>query len=307
MRCVCVINNFNYAKYLPECLDSVRQQSRPFDRVLLVDDGSTDESLNISRAYAQHWPEMKIISKPNGGQLSCFNAVVPYIDKDDLVCLLDADDVYPPDYLACLTEEVNAEPADFYFCEPHKFDTVQSPLTTAKATASNTPNFTWQVSSYATRMWQLWIGSPTSCVSVRGKLYLDLLPYPHEAEWRTRADDILVWGASLIGASKRHLLDLRVGYRMHQSNAFAGRVFSDAYEIRRAMHVDRLFNHYCSSFQLSRRPPTLKDWARREAYLVPEHLWKRYRLPSKRKLYLAKYRGLRKQIKKLRWMLRGGK
>ena len=307
MRCVCVINNYNYANYLDDCLKSVRSQTSPFDLVILVDDGSTDHSLEVARAHAQDWPELKIMAKPNGGQLSCFNAAVPLIEPDDLVCMLDADDVYPADYLACLRSEASAHKADFYFCEPHEFQTEECPLTTAVTNDGLGDGFTWEVSSHAVRMWQLWIGSPTSCVALRGKLYLELLPYPHEPEWRTRADDVLVWGASIMGASKHHMPNLRIGYRIHGSNAFARKKFTEAYTIRRSMHVDRLFNHYCAVMGVTRHPPGLKDWARREANLVPDYLWRRYRLPNKRKLYLDRYKGLKKQLKKLQWMLGGGR
>lgn len=307
MRCVCVINNYNYARYLADCLNAVRLQTRPFDLVLLIDDGSTDDSLSVARSLAENWPQLQIVSKSNGGQLSCFNAAIPFIQPDDLVCMLDADDVFAHDYLDHLVQAVSGQAADFYFCEPCMFETPQSPLDSAKVTTVLGDNFTWEASSYASRCWQVWIGSPTSCIALRGKLYLKLLPYPHEADWITRADDVLVWGASLAGVAKHHLLNLRVGYRIHGSNAFARKTFSEAYKIRHSLHVDRLFNHFCERFELTRRPPGLGDWARREAHLVPDYLWRRYRLPEKRKLYLDRYKGLKKQIKKLQWMLGGGR
>lgn len=302
MRCVCVINNFNYGAFLAECLDSVRAQSRSFDLVLFVDDGSTDGSLEIARAYAAGWPQLQVISKPNGGQLSCFNAAVPFVRPDDLVSMLDSDDIYPPDYLDSLLEEVAKTRADFYFCEPVEFETARCPLGTAKVSVS-AENFTWETSSFSTRLWGLWVGSVTSCVSLTGKLYLELLPYPFEKEWRTRADDVLIWGAGLNGASKHHLLNLRIGYRIHPHNAFARKVFSEAYEIRRAIQVDRLFNHYCERFMISRRPADLEKWARREVAGVPESLHRRYHLPRRRSMFWKVRGGLRNLNKKFRRLL----
>jgi glycosyltransferase involved in cell wall biosynthesis len=302
MRHVCLISNYNYEAYLAECLESVRSQSRPFDLVILVDDGSTDRSLEIARASAESWPQLEIIVKPNGGQLSCFNAAGPLIRPDDLVSMLDSDDIYPPDYLACLLEEVSKTAADFYFCEPVEFEERRCPLTTARV-STEVENFTWETSSFSTRLWGLWVGSVTSCVSLTGRLYLELLPYPFEKEWRSRADDILVWGAGLRGVAKHHLLNLRVGYRIHPDNVFAGKVFPEAYEIKRAIQVDRLFNHYCERFLISRRPPDLEKWARREVMHIPEILYQRYHLPKKRVLYWRAYRVLRKLKTKLRGLL----
>jgi glycosyltransferase involved in cell wall biosynthesis len=41
MRAVCIVNNYNYERYLTTCLDSALRQSRPFDLILVVDVGST--------------------------------------------------------------------------------------------------------------------------------------------------------------------------------------------------------------------------------------------------------------------------
>ena len=46
-----IINNYNYARYLADCLDSALNQTRPFDQVIVVDDGSTDESRTIIEDY----------------------------------------------------------------------------------------------------------------------------------------------------------------------------------------------------------------------------------------------------------------
>ena len=50
-KLVCLINNYNYSEYLPECLDSVFSQTHPFYKVMVVDDGSTDESVEIIKNY----------------------------------------------------------------------------------------------------------------------------------------------------------------------------------------------------------------------------------------------------------------
>jgi glycosyltransferase involved in cell wall biosynthesis len=302
VRCVCVVNNYNYGAFLAECLESVRSQSRPFDLVILVDDGSTDHSLEIAREYSGRWAQLKVISKPNGGQLSCFNAAVPFVLPDDLVTMMDSDDVYPPDYLASLLEEVSKQPADFYFCEPVEFESIRCPLATAKASVT-AENFTWEVSSFSTRLWGVWFGSATSCLALTGRLYLELLPYPFEKDWVTRADDVLIWGAGLKGSSKSHLLNLQVGYRIHPRNAFARKEFPEAYHIKREIKVDRLFNYYCDRFMITRHPRDLERMARREVYCVPATLWKRYNLPKVRSMRWKVCRALRSLRKKLRSLL----
>ena len=71
-----VIPTYNMEKYLPACLDSVTDELVS-DRleVIVVNDGSTDGSLDIIRRYEQKRPDLiKVIDKANGHYGSCVNA-----------------------------------------------------------------------------------------------------------------------------------------------------------------------------------------------------------------------------------------
>ena len=48
-----LINNYNYAEYITECLNSVSQQTRVADEVIVVDDGSTDHSVEVIKANSR--------------------------------------------------------------------------------------------------------------------------------------------------------------------------------------------------------------------------------------------------------------
>lgn len=88
-----VVINYNYAKYVGDALASIAAQLEPFDEVLVVDDGSTDDSRAI---VAERFPDVTVIAKQNGGQLSAVWAAVAATTCDYL-CVLDADDeVLPP-------------------------------------------------------------------------------------------------------------------------------------------------------------------------------------------------------------------
>jgi glycosyltransferase involved in cell wall biosynthesis len=104
---ICLINNFNYSKYFRQCLDSVFHQTNPFDRVIIVDDGSTDNSAEIIRSYQSQHRNLTPIFKENGGQLSTLNAAVNLDSQNSQIFLLDADDIYPPDYLQLIIEKCN--------------------------------------------------------------------------------------------------------------------------------------------------------------------------------------------------------
>jgi glycosyltransferase involved in cell wall biosynthesis len=88
-----LINNYNYARFLPAAIDSALSQTyRPLE-VVVVDDGSTDESPDIIRGYGNR---IRPVFKSNGGQASAFNAGFA-ASRGEVICLLDADDFFFPE------------------------------------------------------------------------------------------------------------------------------------------------------------------------------------------------------------------
>jgi hypothetical protein len=91
-----VINNFNYARFLPACIESVLAQTYPHCEVIVVDDGSKDESPQVIEQYR---PKVVPVLKTNGGQASAYRAGLQHV-TGNLVLLLDADDYLKPECLA---------------------------------------------------------------------------------------------------------------------------------------------------------------------------------------------------------------
>lgn len=89
---------YNGSKFIRETIDSVIAQTYPNWEMIIVDDGSKDNSADIVREYMQKEPRIKLIQQPNGGSASARNngirnAVGQYI------ALLDADDLWLPQFL----------------------------------------------------------------------------------------------------------------------------------------------------------------------------------------------------------------
>ena len=88
-----VIPVYNTAEYLPECLESIINQTLKEIEIICVDDGSTDESPSILAEYASRDGRIKIIHKQNGGLVSARKvgvsaangAYVAYVDSDDWI------------------------------------------------------------------------------------------------------------------------------------------------------------------------------------------------------------------------------
>lgn len=91
-----IVPIYNMEKYLAECVDSLLAQTYQNIEILLVDDGSRDESPKMCDAYAQKHKEVRVIHKENGGLMSAWiagtmeatGAYLCYVDSDDWV---DAD------------------------------------------------------------------------------------------------------------------------------------------------------------------------------------------------------------------------
>ncbi len=73
-----LINNYNYGRFLRQAIDSALDQTYTNIEVLVVDDGSTDESRSVIYSYGDR---VRAVFKENGGQASTFNAGVAADDR----------------------------------------------------------------------------------------------------------------------------------------------------------------------------------------------------------------------------------
>lgn len=70
MKFSIIVPIYNTEKYLPQCVDSILNQDYADFELILVNDGSPDDSLSICRQYAEKDKRVRIINKPNGGLTS---------------------------------------------------------------------------------------------------------------------------------------------------------------------------------------------------------------------------------------------
>ncbi|MDD7448801.1 MAG: glycosyltransferase [Prevotellaceae bacterium] len=87
-----IIPVYNVAPYLRECLDSVVNQTYSHLKIIIVDDGSTDDSYAICKSYAQKDERILLIHQENGGLSVARNTGMKYIDDCDFVSFIDSDD-----------------------------------------------------------------------------------------------------------------------------------------------------------------------------------------------------------------------
>lgn len=110
-----VVPVYNTAPYLLRCIRSLQQQSYNNLEIILVDDGSSDNSLAVCRQEAQSDPRIKVLHQENGGVASARNAGMAVMSGQWLL-LIDGDDYIHPDMARDLLQAVKTNHAQTAVC-----------------------------------------------------------------------------------------------------------------------------------------------------------------------------------------------
>lgn len=198
-----LVNNYNYARFLPEAISSVLEQSYKNIEVIIVDDGSTDNSRAVIEALAAKHSLITPIFKQNGGQASAYNAGVAAA-RGEVLCFLDSDDYWFPNKLERVVQAL----------ERHAF--VQHDVL-----KQGRPNFQIPTDCFDRRrllceFGYLYLFSPSSAMSMRRELAEKIFPIP-EAGLELCADLFFMFiGTYLEGI---HTLEEQLSeYRIHDGN-----------------------------------------------------------------------------------------
>jgi len=121
---------FNSAAYLGEAIEGVLGQTRPPDEVVVVDDGSTDGSADVAKAFGPH---LLVIVRPRRGVGAARNAGLEAA-TGNLIAMCDADDVWGPTKLERQLQLLDSDDAiGVVFTHFHEF--VSPEITTPPAGA----------------------------------------------------------------------------------------------------------------------------------------------------------------------------
>lgn len=108
-----IIPVYNACKFLPKCIDCLLDQSYKDFELLLVDDGSQDESLLICEKFAALDNRVVVYHKKNGGPSSARNLGLNKANGH-FILFVDSDDWVETDYLSRVNDLVQAKDADLY-------------------------------------------------------------------------------------------------------------------------------------------------------------------------------------------------
>lgn len=118
-----VVPVYNAEKYLSRCLDGLVNQTYPDTEIILVNDGSTDGSLEVCQKYRKIHPNIKIIDQKNQG-VSCARNAGMDAAQGKYICFADADDAVEENFIESLVQGIE-DKADLAVCGhdkicPHK-------------------------------------------------------------------------------------------------------------------------------------------------------------------------------------------
>lgn len=106
-----IVPVYNAERYLKRCIQSLLNQTYEKVEIILVDDGSKDNSLRICDEYASSEKRIKVIHKKNGGVSSARNAGLN-IAKGEYIQFVDSDDWTESDFTSSLVSTMEKEKAD---------------------------------------------------------------------------------------------------------------------------------------------------------------------------------------------------
>jgi glycosyltransferase involved in cell wall biosynthesis len=104
-----LLSNYNYGSFLQEAIGSVLQQTYEKYELIVCDDGSTDGSRKVLESLQSKDPRIRVIFQSNQGQFRAMNAAFQNC-RGEIVCLMDADDIFHPEKLESLVEAFVSNP-----------------------------------------------------------------------------------------------------------------------------------------------------------------------------------------------------
>lgn len=110
-----IIPVYNAKKYLANTLDSVIKQTYKNLEIILVNDGSTDNSKDICESYAKIDKRIKVINKENGGVSSARNYGLA-LAKGEYISFIDSDDFLVTDMIETLVNDIQNTNAEIAVC-----------------------------------------------------------------------------------------------------------------------------------------------------------------------------------------------
>ncbi len=244
-----IINNYNYDRFIAEAINSAINQTYPHIEVIVVDDGSTDNSREIIAGYSDR---IFSILQPNGKQATAFNSGFAK-SKGDIIIFLDSDDYLFPNTVEKIVAVWKSELSKVHY----RLTVVD---TVGKSLGYSSPQGSSPLSGG--EVWKTllekggYISTPTSGNALNRCVLDKLFPIPDE--YKLTADDYLSFQVPFYG-DVAAIEEPLGAYRIHDNNQWAlATVTSNRFQ--------RFVHHDLQNFSL------LTQIAKKFGYEIPSDL-----------------------------------
>ena len=245
MKISAVIDIYNSEAFIAEAIESVVAQERLPDELIIVDDGSTDGTVEAIKEAIAALPYARLIEQENGGQLKCLTTGV-LAASGDLIALLDGDDLWKPSHLREAEEKFQEHPGlSLYFCD---YETLGVEHIGA---LKKLPEMLLQSTFGLTALSEAFVGDITATLVMRADCVKPHLPLPAELEreWVINADNVFVWLTCFTGRQKYSSCAQNVIYRIHQASMH--KQYNNAVvRARKRLATKRLFEYFRREFYI---------------------------------------------------------
>jgi glycosyltransferase involved in cell wall biosynthesis len=237
-----IVNNYNYGRFLDGAIQSALNQTHPDVEVVVVDDGSTDESREIVAGYGD---KVVTVLKENGGQGSAFNAGF-VASRGEWILFLDSDDLFAPNKVESLVSYVQRFPSAGIIAHNLKYSDEETKPLTPSASAIGALRLVDE--RRLVRQGRLTSFLPaTSALAVKRSILSMILPMPEDIA--ITADNYVKF-AALSLAPALLIPDQLAIQRIHGGNAYTRFTHTDDSRLEQyhisakiAFHLKERFPH----------------------------------------------------------------
>lgn len=234
-----IIANYNYGRFLREAIDSALNQTYPYIEVIVVDDGSTDNSCEIIKSYAN---QIIPILKENGGHSSVCNTGFT-AGTGDIICFLDADDRFTLNKVEKVIELFEKNPlAGWVFHQLDYVDVNGCPMDLTQDYIDFSEDTFLDFREAFSKSKFPYGPPPTPCLCFRRTLLKEILPIPKSMG--IAADGLLKYGAIKLSPGVHSTAKLTL-QRIHGANAATERkdeTIKGKYGVKTAFYLRNKFS-----------------------------------------------------------------
>lgn len=264
-----IVPTYNYGCYLPRCIESIMQQDYPYFEVIIVDDGSTDDTPQIVPTLLEKYGSKLSYHRQNNQGVAVARNVGIEHAKGDYLILLDADDTIKPHAFNVYLDYVKRMPTMDFFIAQHETAFANGKIKAAKVSQlaqSKQQNFVDYLLKHK-------ISMANGAILIKKAVFKELI-YPGHLR---RAED-LVFNALMLAKFQGIVIPQPLMTVYKHENSL--RQESQEYAATLLLIVDEIFNRNL--------PPELMKY--RKAFIVKR------KLSLFRILYLAGHYAKAKQV-----------